>query len=317
MDKPVFHSCRYLCLAGAGTKCPAYLGMLEGLERYGDQLFGQSWSAWTREVMQGACGSSAGALAALSLILNISTDDIRKLLVSFVNDLWKHFDIDLAHLPDTYGIDDGESLRKFVTAVMRTGGLSESTTFECMHRLTRREFMCTATNVNKHTACTFSASQTPTVSVIDAVCASMSVPLLFKPVNIGGDLYVDGALSNNVPADYFDVSKTLVFKVPKPRHVEIAGLVDYISGIVTIGIAAQTPPESAFVIESLTTDKLDAVGVDIYQSEITTDAFISCGYAAIVNRITPIVHATGYIVYLVTRLVIASSESAYAIGRDS
>ena len=317
MDKSIFHSCRYLCLAGAGTKCPAYLGMLEGLERYGELLLGQSWPEWTREVMQGACGSSAGALTALSLILNISTSDIRKLLVPFVNDLSSHFNMDLARLPDTYSIDDGESLRKIVTAVMHTGGLSESTTFECMHRLTRREFMCTATNVNKHVACTFSASQTPTVPVIDAVCASMSVPLLFKPVKIGDDLYVDGALSNNVPANYFDVTKTLVFKVPKPRRLEIKSLVDYIGGIVTIGIAAQAPHEGARVIESLTTDKLDAVGVDIYQNDVTTNAFVSCGYAAIVNRITPIVHASGYIVYLITRLVIASSESAYAIGRDS
>lgn len=37
-------------------------------------------------------------------------------------------------------------------------------------------------------------------SLIDAILASMAIPVVFKPMKIGDDIYVDGGLTNNMPA---------------------------------------------------------------------------------------------------------------------
>jgi NTE family protein len=57
----------------------------------------------------------------------------------------------------------------------------------------------------------------------DALRASMAVPFLFPPVQVGGRLLMDGVLSDPLPtaaADSADVVITLGFEWPKPRHID-------------------------------------------------------------------------------------------------
>jgi len=58
--------------------------------------------------------------------------------------------------------------------------------------------------VNNENNYIFSLENTPDVSVIDAICASMSVPFLFIPCKIGDTIYVDGGMSNNFPINIFE-----------------------------------------------------------------------------------------------------------------
>lgn len=50
---------------------------------------------------------------------------------------------------------------------------------------------------------------TPHVSVCVAVIASMAVPLVFEPVKINGDVYVDGALQMNMPTHIYPIEETM------------------------------------------------------------------------------------------------------------
>jgi predicted acylesterase/phospholipase RssA len=64
-----------------------------------------------------------------------------------------------------------------------------------------------ATDISAGTLSEFSYERTPDVSVADAVCASICIPLLFKPFRIeliDGHIFVDGGLMANVPAFAFD-----------------------------------------------------------------------------------------------------------------
>lgn len=47
----------------------------------------------------------------------------------------------------------------------------------------------------------FGMATAPTVGIADAVAASSSVPLVFTPYDIGGDLYVDGGVASGTHAD--------------------------------------------------------------------------------------------------------------------
>jgi len=59
------------------------------------------------------------------------------------------------------------------------------------------------TNINRCENRIFSIDNTPDNSVFRACEASMSVPLLFKPVKIDDEYYYDGALTNNFPIKIF------------------------------------------------------------------------------------------------------------------
>ena len=59
------------------------------------------------------------------------------------------------------------------------------------------------TNINTCENEIFSIEKTPDACVYKACCASMSIPLLFKPINIGDYHYYDGGLTNNFPIKIF------------------------------------------------------------------------------------------------------------------
>ncbi len=59
------------------------------------------------------------------------------------------------------------------------------------------------TNINTCDNEIFSIENTPDICVYKACCASMAIPLLFKPINMGENYYYDGALTNNFPIKIF------------------------------------------------------------------------------------------------------------------
>jgi predicted acylesterase/phospholipase RssA len=50
----------------------------------------------------------------------------------------------------------------------------------------------------------FSVDNTPHVLISEAVRASMTVPFLFKPVEIGDEFYIDGGINDGIPINVFN-----------------------------------------------------------------------------------------------------------------
>lgn len=61
-----------------------------------------------------------------------------------------------------------------------------------------------ATDLTRNGMQIFGRDTTPDIPVADAVTASMAYPIFFKPVEIGGAVYVDGGLASNGPAWVLD-----------------------------------------------------------------------------------------------------------------
>ena len=116
--------------------------------------------------------------------------------------------------------------------------------------------------LNKRTAAVrFLSSKTdPDCRIIDAVCASMSIPLLFKPMRLesSGDLYCDAGLVCSETFTAFPPSKTLALVVRSDHSRRINPISqtfecrwDFLSrchvlkGIQTGCIVIQTPPPRA------------------------------------------------------------------------
>ena len=76
--------------------------------------------------------------------------------------------------------------------------LNDNVTFKDISKIFGINLYMSTTNINSCKNKIFSIENTPDICVFDACCASMCIPLLFKPIHID-DYYYDGALTNNFP----------------------------------------------------------------------------------------------------------------------
>lgn len=219
----------YVCFGGAGALGIAYLGALRALTEHGGLRL---------QELRGAVGTSSGALAALCICVGISFDEFEKLVREWdMQNLAPH--VDVAMLLKSYGLDDGSVLREFVGEILVRSGLARTATFADVHRLTRRHFACTASNMNAQCCTYFDHVRTPGWLVLDAVYASMCVPMIFAPLCLEGEsVYVDGCLTNNVPLDFFPIASTLVL-APTRVHYPLNTWRDFSIAVLACGLEAQ------------------------------------------------------------------------------
>jgi len=64
------------------------------------------------------------------------------------------------------------------------------------------EFDILTTSLNTGNSVVFTKSEIATIGLDKALVASSSIPLLSKPVDIGGQLFFDGGVSNSIPVKY-------------------------------------------------------------------------------------------------------------------
>ena len=228
----------YIVCSGGGTKGLMYLGAIQALE----DKFG---SNYLKENIKGFAGTSAGALTALALMLRLNVSDIKDIvspLFGALKNVVPRPDISL--LVGSYGLDKGEELRKTVKYILRKAGLSDETTFADLNRLLRTKFICCTTNLNRRKIVYLSFETTPSLKICDAVFMSMCVPLLFAPVEYMNELYVDGALIENIPL-CFPSNETLYFNVTS-EYGEIKSWSSYIDAVFTCGLELQTESFHAY-----------------------------------------------------------------------
>ena len=58
---------------------------------------------------------------------------------------------------------------------------NDDITFKDLYRITNKKLIIVATNLNKRKTVFFNYKDTPNIPVIDAVLASLSIPIVFKP----------------------------------------------------------------------------------------------------------------------------------------
>ncbi len=105
--------------------------------------------------------------------------------------------------------------------------LAEFITEDSFDALRYPLYVC-ATNLNQGKSVYFNSG-----TLFDKVVASCSVPWLFKPLEIGGEMYVDGGIMNNMPAGIIrDKCDILIGSNVKPKvHVQSNKELDTFMGI--------------------------------------------------------------------------------------
>ncbi|MGC6175507.1 patatin-like phospholipase family protein [Lacrimispora sp. 38-1] len=190
-----------LVFEGGGIKGLAYIGVIKELEtsnvlphikRYG--------------------GSSAGAIIALMLALNYNYNE--------VNDMFEQLDIlkfkddsngvlrDISRLMNDYGWLKGRFLKEWIEEIIAKKTNNKDVTFKELHdnysNENFKDLYILGTNLTTHSTVIFCKDKTENYKIADAVRLSCSIPIVFPPVEINNDLYVDGGVLINFPIKLFD-----------------------------------------------------------------------------------------------------------------
>jgi predicted acylesterase/phospholipase RssA len=281
-------SARFCSFASAGTRGVLYIGMLEAFE---DHL-GADYEAW-RSALRGAAGTSAGACAALLLLLGLDREARRATLREFADVRSVVRRPDIALLFSRYGCEDGAAFKEVVQKVLERGGLSAQSTLGDLRRLLRQDFVCVCTDLRTGAPLALSAATAPGMRVCDALYASCAVPFLFSPAHlpegvapgaVGATVAVDGCLSCDLP-EVFEEAHTLFVALDTTDETmpPIASWADFLHGIVRCSSVAQQHRVARLVGSGrclrLPLPMAGTPAFDVHQGPEQSDRLFDFGYA--------------------------------------
>lgn len=179
-----------LCIAGASHRGIAYIGALRRLE----ELELLAYNKLKRVV-----GVSAGALVLFSYINGIDTNVFLEHIINCELSLFK--DIELSSEP--IGFLRGYNIRQWIIQMVIDFTKNENITMKQLYEKTGIDFIigtvCLGSGIEY-----ISHASHPDMKVYQALISSANIPIVFKPYEVDGKYYVDGALLDNFPIHLLD-----------------------------------------------------------------------------------------------------------------
>jgi predicted acylesterase/phospholipase RssA len=175
-----------LVFSGGGTRCLTFVQTLVEFESAG--VLANVKEYW---------GTSAGAFLATLLAMTKSPLRVKDLM--FKTDYTQFRNVDISNIltiTNTWGLDDGHSLVTEVERILESmeAGASKQTLSDISG------LNIVVSDLHSHETIVCNAKTYPELRVVDAIRASMSLPILFTPYkHTNGHLWVDGAIKANFP----------------------------------------------------------------------------------------------------------------------
>lgn len=221
---------RRIVLSGGGIRALAHLGALDVLDKKG-----------LLKTVKEYVGVSAGAFVGFSLVIGYTLAELTMLCSVFDFSLIRNLDPEAAlNFPTTFGFDTGDNLVKLLHSLLRIKNLSLTTTFADWNQShpDGPSLRCFATDLYKTQPREFSFETTPTVTFVEALRATTSLPGYFTPVKdpVTGNLLVDGGILHNFPLAFLPVHQRqdalgISFSYEHTQINEIPDLVTFFSQI--------------------------------------------------------------------------------------
>jgi len=176
-----------VALSGGAMLGIAHIGALEVLQERGHL-----------KCIREYIGTSAGAFAAFSLSIGYTLSELRALITVFNFSQIQNLEPEIMFgFIESYGIDNGANVEKLIGILLRAKGISPEITFREFGEKhgDRPSLRIFATEITKCSLKEFSRKETPDVTLKFALRASVSIPMIFTPVeDLSGALFVDGGL---------------------------------------------------------------------------------------------------------------------------
>ncbi len=156
-----------LVLSGGGARGIAHLGVIKALEEYGIKIDRIS-------------GASAGAIVGALYAHGYGTNEILKIILKV-----KSFKL-LQPALNVKGLLKMDVIRTFLEEYLPENDFTALNI----------PVTIAATNIKSGRTAYFENGD-----LIGAICASSCIPVLFNPIPLQGELYIDGGILNNLPAE--------------------------------------------------------------------------------------------------------------------
>jgi len=183
-------SFKSICLSGGGVNGYAHLGMLEYL-----------YINSHLQLLDTIVCTSIGSVVGLLFLIGYTPTEIFNTFKGLdISSCFKFEHVE--NIFDLYGIDTGEYFIAKLVDILVEKKVSPLLTFKELYKTFKKRLIVCGTNVSEHLPIYFNESTYPDMKIIDAIRISISIPLLFTPVQFENDLYVDGFLTDNYPIQY-------------------------------------------------------------------------------------------------------------------
>ena len=238
---------RYLIIGSGGMGIYSYLGYLKSIE---DKL----------DKVEEFSGASCGSVLAVMLSLGFTPDEILEKLLQIDNKTLSK--VNVRSLFKNYGFISHDPIKTVLKQILEC-----DPTFSELKRNVHIPAFCLNLNKTEY----FSKESHPTMSVIDAICMSISVPILFSAYNHNDMLYVDGATQETYPfvpflsKDPKDVLR-LSLEFDTEANQPISNMIDFTKAMVTTFMANRIDPCIDF-----THIRIPIGSVNIYDFNISYD----------------------------------------------
>ena len=175
-------------------------------------------------------GSSAGAIMALFLALGMSIDEI--LDVSLSLNVTEFVKLRIGSFFNKFGFVDMGPIRKKFVQICKC-----DPTFEELDMKIYVSAYC----LNSSTTEYFSRDTHPKMKVIDAVCMSMAIPVVFACGSYEGKTYIDGGTQERYPlAPFYDKKPheitCIKLKMDKSYQTDISNLKQYVESLIRLSL---------------------------------------------------------------------------------
>jgi len=207
---------KYLIIGPGGQGLFKMLGYLKKIE---DKL----------KDVEEISGASAGAIIGLFLALGKTPSEILDFSINV--DVEAHTKFNLKSLLKNFGFIEHDMLRN--TIIEKAGGNFK---FKELKKKLYVSSMC----VNTSSTVYFSRDTHPDMYVVDAICASISIPIMFSAFRYQNGLYLDGGTLEEIPAVPFlhkngDEVFAIQLKLTPPVFKEITDIKSYLKNIIVAG----------------------------------------------------------------------------------
>ena len=286
---------RYISCAGGAHKGILYIGAIRALHDHFERYHKISFATFCREHVRGFAGTSVGSLVALAFMLNIAADDVMETFAPLLSDLMSNTDV--TKMFTKFGVDSGEMIKLTTRRMLSRAGLAEDTTMGKLESLLRAEFVCVTTNLSRQQVVYLTGKSHPALSVVDAVYMSACIPFVFVPVELDGEMFVDGGFCDNIPR-FFPRDETLHFKFDRPTHKGptcVQTISEFAQSIYSVCTAKQEQEDDAYYRECdgdvIKLGVSNAVGnevsFNVYVNARDIQQRISLGYASALGFLEP------------------------------
>lgn len=179
-----------IVMSGGGIKGVAHLGVLKALELKG-----------ILDNITTFAGTSVGSLIISLFVVGYSPKDLFDIVKSF--DLEKMKNLSFSNILTMYGLDNGKKIEYVIKKLICAKQLSEDITLSELYKITSKSLIITTTCLNSKETVYLSHKTHPHLELHKAIRMSISIPIIFTPVEYNGEYYIDGACIDNYPIHTF------------------------------------------------------------------------------------------------------------------